>query len=246
MAPVVLTDIVGPRWHDDVVPLPCSPPIPRRPRVLALLTALLVALTLLGGCARVRTALALQPDDTVVGEIVVATPEKGPDDPGPVIAVPSELAHEVDVSEYHQDGYAGSVLRFSGLTFAEVSTLATVAGPAGEAAPFTLRRVGNRVLVDGSVDLTTILGDRADFQLKISFPGEVLETTGDAESGTVSWTFKPGEVGDVTVVAAFDDPNGPSVLGWSLLLAAIVAAVVVAVVELARRTRNAPIRPASR
>lgn len=208
--------------------------------------ALLVAITLLGGCARVRTALALQPDDTVVGEIVVATPEKGPDDPGPVIAVPSALASEVDVSEYRQDGYSGSVLRFSGLTFAELSTLTTVAGPAGEAAPFTLRRVGNRVLVDGSVDLTTILGDRADFQLKISFPGEILETTGDAESGTVSWTFKPGEVGDVTAIAIFDDPNGPSVLGWSLLLAAIVAAAVGAVVELARRTRNSPIRTASR
>ncbi|MGH3567322.1 MAG: LppM family (lipo)protein [Pseudonocardia sp.] len=208
--------------------------------------ALLVALTLLGGCARVRTALALQPDDTVVGEIVVATPEKGPDDSGPVVTVPSELADAVDVSEYHQDGYAGSVLRFSGLTFAEVSMLATRAAPAGEAAPFALRRVGNRVLVDGSVDLTTILGDRADFQLKISFPGEVLETTGDAESGTVSWTFKPGEVGDVTAVAEFDDPNGPSVLRWSLLLAASVALAVGAVVELARRTRNAPIRRASR
>jgi len=208
--------------------------------------ALLVVLTLLGGCARVRTALALQPDDTVVGEIVVATPEKGPNDPGPVITLPSDLSDEVEVSEYRQDGYAGSVLRFSTLTFTEVSTLATVAGPAGGPAPFTLRRVGNRVLVDGSVDLTRILGDRADFQLKISFPGEVLETTGDAESGTVSWTFKPGEVGDVTTIAAFDDPHSPSVLGWSLLLAAIVAAAVGAVAELARRTRNRPISPASR
>ena len=62
------------------------------------------------GCA---TALAVQPDDTVTGEIVVATPEKSPDDKGPTITLPPELADDVDVARVPQDGYTGSVLRFS-------------------------------------------------------------------------------------------------------------------------------------
>ena len=72
------------------------PPRPRR--LLSLLLALIVVGTALGGCARVRTALALQPDDTVTGEIVVATPEQSPDDKGPAITVPAELRSDVEVS----------------------------------------------------------------------------------------------------------------------------------------------------
>jgi hypothetical protein len=229
-----------------VPPTPTSSPptaLRRRRALPLLLLAVLVVGSLLGGCARVRTALAVQPDDTVTGEIVLATPEKGPDDPGPNITLPPELESDVDVSEYRQDGYAGSVLRFSGLTFAEVAALNRAAGPAGDAVRFELRRAGNRVLVAGAVDLTTVSVDRADFQLKISFPGQVLESNGDAESGTVSWTFVPGEVGDLSAVVAYDDPNAPSALNWALALGTVVALVAAAVVLLARRTRNPPVSP---
>lgn len=197
----------------------------------------------LSGCARVLTALAVQPDDTVTGEIVLATPAQGPDDAGPEVTVPPELEDEVDVADYEQDGYVGSVLTFSGLDFAEVSQLSRAAGPAGDRVRFELRRAGGRVLVTGSADLTTVPVDRADFQLKISFPGEVVETNGDADSGTVSWTFVPGEVGDIDAVVAFDDPEAPSALNWTLLLAGLVAAAAAAVVLLARRTRNPPVSP---
>jgi hypothetical protein len=215
-----------------------------RRRVLPLLLlALLVATSLLSGCARVRAALAVQPDDTVTGEILIATPEKSADDPGPTIAIPSELESDVDVSPYRQDGYAGSVLRFSGLTFAQVASLAQVAGPAGNAVRFDMRRVGSRVLLGGAVDLTTVPVDRADFQLKISFPGQVVDTNGDTDASTVSWTFVPGEVGDTNAVVAFADPNAPSAVNWTIGLGAMVALAGAAVVVLARRTRNPPVSP---
>lgn len=198
---------------------------------------------LLGGCARVRTALAVQPDDTVTGEIVLATPEKGPDDRGPEFTLPPALASGIESAEYRQDGYVGSVLRFAGLTFEQVGTLTAAAGPAGDGAELTLRRVGGRVLINGSVDLTTVSVDRADFQLKISFPGRVTETNGDIDSGTVSWTFTPGEVGDVTALVAYDDPNTPSAANWTLGLGAVVGAAALAVVVIARRTRNPPLSP---
>jgi hypothetical protein len=215
----------------------------RRRRALPLLLALLTVLTMLGGCARVRAALAVQPDDTVIGEIVVATPQQGPDDPGPQITVPPELVDDVEVTDYRQDGYTGSVVRFSGLTFAELATLTGAAGPAGEKAQLSLRRAGSRVIVDGAADLTTVAVDRADFQLKISFPGEVVESNGEADSGTVSWVFEPGEVGDIDAVVAFADPNAPSALNWSLVLGGLVALAAALVVALARRTRNPPVGP---
>ena len=215
-------------------------------RAGALLLVLLVGLLALSGCARVRAALAVQPDDTVRGEIVIATPETGPDDPGPVITVPESLESSVDVVEYRQEGYAGSVVRFSGLEFDQVGELLGVAGgdTAAEAVQrsgLTIRRAGNRVVVSGQVDLTTAGADRADFQLKISFPGQVVDTDGDADAGTVSWVFEPGEVGDVEAVVAFDDPQAPSPLNWTLGLAGVIALVSGAVVLLARRTRNPPV-----
>jgi hypothetical protein len=214
----------------------------RRRRVLpSLLLALLMALLLLSGCARVRVALAVQPDDTVTGEVVIATPERGPDDPGPTVTLPPDLESDVDVSEYRQDGYAGSVLRFEGLTFAQLADLSSAIGPTADAVRFNLRRVGDRVLVTGAVDLTTVTVDKADFQLKISFPGQVLESNGEADSGTVSWTFIPGEVGDFSTVVAYDDPNAPSALNWTLGLGAVVALAALAVVLLARHTRNPPL-----
>ena len=211
-----------------------------RLRILPLLGLLLAALAL-SGCARVQAALAVQPDDTVTGQIVVATPEKGPDDPGPAITLPPDLESDVEVSEYRQDGYAGSVLRFDGLTFEQTAQLSQAVGPAGSKVRFEMRRVGSRVLIGGAIDLTTVSVDRADFQLKMNFPGQVLESNGDADSSEVAWTFTPGEVGDFSAVVAYPDPQAPSPLNWTLGLAAMVALASAAVVLMARRTRNPPV-----
>jgi hypothetical protein len=195
-----------------------------------------------GGCARVRAALAVQADDTVDGELVVATPTTGTDDKGPAIEVPGEIRDDVEVSTYRQEGYTGSLLRFSGLSFDQLGLLSQAAGPAGQKVQFALRRAGNRLIVSGKVDLTTVPVDKADFQLKITTSGEVLETNGDADGGTASWSFDAGKVGDVSAVIAVDDPNAPSPLNWTLITAGMVAVACLAVVGLARRTRNPPVR----
>ncbi|HZG90171.1 MAG TPA: DUF3153 domain-containing protein [Pseudonocardia sp.] len=230
-------------------PRPTAPsrPTASRARTLpALLLAVLVLGLLAGGCARVRTALAVQPDDTVAGEVILATPEQNPEDRGPAVDLPPDLVDSVDVAEYRQDGYVGSVLRFADLTFGQVGQLHQAAGEAGDGTRLELRRTGNRVLVTGSIDLTTVSVDKADFQLKISFPGEVLDTNGEADSSTVSWTFTPGRVEDINAVVAFGDPNAPSALNWTLGLGGVVLAAAVAVVLLARRTRNPPVSPPPR
>lgn len=196
---------------------------------------------LLGGCARVRTALAIQPDDSVTGEIVIGTPSKGPADKGPTVTLPPAVAPSITVSPYVQDGYVGSVLRFSRLSFDQVASVATALSPTGDPVQFRIRRVGGRILVTGAVDLTTVPVDRADFELKISFPGQVVETDGNADAGTVSWTFTPGEVGNISATVSAADPHAPSVLHWSLGLAGLVAVIALAVILVARRTRNPPV-----
>ncbi|MBC3191312.1 DUF3153 domain-containing protein [Pseudonocardia sp. C8] len=223
-------------------------PFPRTParhrtkaRSKAAVLLVVLALLALTGCTRVQVAMAVQPDDTVDGEIVVATPDGAPGGSGPEITVPPELEGKVDVGSYDRDGFVGSRVSFSGLTFAEVAQLNAMGGPAGSRARLEMRRVGERIVVQGRADLTTMPVDRSDVRLALSFPGEVVETDGEAEGGTVTWTFAPGEVSPLNASVLATDPNAPSVVGWSLLLAALVAVAGGAAVLLARRDRNPPV-----
>lgn len=216
----------------------------RRSRAVALLLLTVLLLSpLLGGCARVLGALAVQPDDTVAGQLIFATPAKSADDPGPSVTLPPDLAGLVDISAYRQEGYAGSLLRFSRLSFGQIAALTHATFPSGERVQFNLRRAGGRVLVTGSVDLTTVSVDKADFQLKMSFPGRVVDTNGETDSGTVSWKFTPGEVGDISATVAYADPGAPSALNWTLGLGGVVALAGILVVLAARRARNPPVSP---
>ena len=220
-----------------------APPPPARSRAALLTVAAVLLGVLLGGCARVNVALAIQPDDTVVGQLVVGTPAKSADDKGPAVTLPRDLASAVTVTPYKQDGYVGSVLRFSGLSFDQTAALTRATIPGSERAQFNLRRAGGRVLVSGLIDLTTVSVDKADFQLKMSFPGRVVEANGESELGTVSWRFTPGEVGDINATVAYADPDAPSVLNWAIGLGVVVALAAVVVVVAARRTRNPPVSP---
>ncbi|MCO5594547.1 hypothetical protein L7F22_048579 [Adiantum nelumboides] len=168
-----------------------APPARRRSRTRALVLLAVLALLALTGCTRVQVALAVQPDDTVDGTIVVATPEGAPDGRGPQLEVPADLAGEVELSPYDQDGFVGTRAAFENLTFAQVSQLNLLGGNASGRANLELRRVGERIAVQGRADLTTMPVDRADVRLAMSFPGEVVESDGETDGGTVTWEFVP-------------------------------------------------------
>lgn len=212
----------------------------RRGRAVVLLAVL--ALLALTGCTRVQAGLAVQPDDTVDGNIVIATPEGAPEGSGPEITVPPELEDRVDVGSYDQDGFVGSSVSFSDLTFAEVSELNALGGSAAGRADLELRRIGERIALQGRADLTTMPVDGADVRLAITFPGEVVETDGESEGGTVTWNFAPGEVTQLNASAISTDPNAPSAVGWTLLMVGLVALASGAAVLLARRDRNPMVR----
>jgi hypothetical protein len=203
---------------------------------------LLGALAVLGGCTQVHTALAIQSDDTVDGDILIGTAGG----PAPEIAVPAPLVGQVSVSQYQEGGYVGSRLRFSGLRFDQVNSLTSVAPKAAGRVRFEMRRAGGLISVSGQVDLSAVPVDRADAQLKLAYPGDVVNTDGRADDGTVSWVFTPGQVSQFNAVINAPDPSAPSVGRWSLLVAAVVTAAAVAVVLLAKAHRNPPVRGVGR
>ena len=224
------------------MPTPLTRPPRRISAGLTLALLLLGALALLGGCTQVHTALAIQSDDTVDGDVLIGTAGG----PAPEIVVPAPLAGQVSVAPYQDDGYVGSRLRFSGLRFDQVDSLSSVAPKAAGRVRFELRRTGGLISLNGQADLSAVPVDRADVQLKVAYPGDMVNTDGRADAGTVSWVFSPGQVSRFTAVINSPDPGAPSVARWSLLVAAIVAAAAVAVVLLAKAHRNPPVRGAGR
>jgi hypothetical protein len=211
-----------------------------RRRSAGLLAVLLMLLVVapLSGCTRIRTALAVQADDTVAGDIVIARAGG----PAPAISVPRPLSDRVSIAPYRQDGYSGAMLQFTDLRFDELNSLVTVAPRAAGRFRFALRRTGNLVVLGGQVDLTAIPVDQADVQLKVAFPGEVVSSDGQLDRDQVSWVFSPGEVEEFNAVVSAPDPAAPSITRWALLVGVVVAATSVGAVLLARSRRNPPSR----
>ena len=229
-------------WHDGGVRYPPHRPGGRRSVGAALALLLIGLAAMLGGCTQVHTALAIQGDDTVAGEIVLGTAGGPP----PTVTVPAPLAGRVSVTPYQDNTHTGSRLQFSGLRFDQVNSLVGVAAQANGRLRFELRRTGGLLVLGGQVDLSAVPVDGADVQLKVAFPGELVSTDGTATASTVSWVFAPGQVSQFNAVVSSPDPSTPSVGRWTLLVAAVVAAAAVAVVLLARAHRNPPVRTAGR
>jgi hypothetical protein len=192
---------------------------------------------LLAGCTQVHAALAIQGDDTVAGDIAIGTASGAP----PEIVVPPPLAGQVAVVPYHDGGYTGSRLRFSGLRFDQVNSLAGVVPKANGRLRFDLRRAGGLIVLGGQADLSAVPVDQADVQFKVAFPGNLTSTDGTETGSTVSWVFPAGQVSRFNMVVSSPDPTTPSVARWTLLVAALVTAAAVAVVLLAKAHRNPPV-----
>lgn len=243
-----MTGAVGGAWHHASVPAAPDDPAPHEPaprpvwsrRPAVLLAVVLVLVALVGtGCVRVRTGMAVSTDDRVSGVIDIATPDGAPAGTGPPLQVPEDLTDQVSVERYEQDGYVGSKVTFTDLSFDDVTRVLPSISPTTTAAiRVQMRRAGDRLVVSGQVDLTRVSAESADVQLKIAFPGTIRQTDGTASpQDVVSWTFQPGTVADVNAVVEYPDPNAPSSTLWTLLLGAIVAVAVAVVFLLAAASR---------
>jgi hypothetical protein len=219
-------------WQDDHV---------SRARVLLLPVFLLLAAFSLSGCVRLHAAMAVSEDDRVSGEIIAATPPTADNDPGPQLRVPSELASRVTTKPYKVDAYAGTQLFFNGLTFDEVRTLSLATSSSSSRYQINFRRSGDLVTMSGSVDLTQVPIDRADIQVKISFPGGVVNTNGrEEEEGTIAWSPKPGQASMLNATVQYAGADSEGMIGWVFLVGALTggAALIVVVLALIAHRRS--------
>ncbi|MCH9667003.1 MAG: DUF3153 domain-containing protein [Actinomycetia bacterium] len=195
-------------------------------RFLTLALLLLVVAPSLIGCVRVRASITVSPDDRVSGQIVAAAIARDADDKGPQLLNNLPFAQKVAVSEYSRDDYVGSQAVFSNLTFAELPQLANMNRDAA-GVDISLRRAGDRVILEGRVDLTSLNDAAAEVSLSVSFPGEVTSTNGDQIStDVVEWKLRPGVVSTMNAQARYTDPSARSFTGAAIWLA--VASFVVA------------------
>ncbi|GDY30359.1 DUF3153 domain-containing protein [Gandjariella thermophila] len=213
---------------------------PVRPaKLLGPLFLLLTALSLTG-CVRVHAGLGLTTDDRVAGRIVIAGYGAPDGDPNTQIAVPQDLSDRVSVAPYKADGYNGTQLSFDGLTFDELRELAEADGHHNRF-QFNFHRSGGLVALSGSVDLTEIQPSHADVIIKVNFPGQILNTDGHNENGTITWKPRPGQVSLLSATAEYSGVPSVGLVGWMVLVGgfAVTVAVVVGLLALAAHRRNA-------
>jgi hypothetical protein len=214
-------------------------------RVAPAIGVLAVAL-LASGCLRAQVAAAVRSDDTVTGELVIATVVSNQNEAGAVLAPPSDLEARVRSQPYRQDGYAGTRLLFDALTFDEFGRLNQVPGGEGRRLRFQLRRSGDLVLFTGHVDLVEIAApERVDVGVKLSFPGRITATNGRQSGNEISWRPAPGQISELTATARYTDPNAAPWTRWAALVGGLAAVVVLAVALLAFVAHRRSLRPAT-
>ena len=178
--------------------------------------------------------MGISADDRVAGEIIVATLGGVQ---APTLTPPAAISDRVSVRPYNQDGYAGSDVFFSDLSFADLQQLTTLTGSGASLYHLGLRRAGSTVTLTGLVNLTTLRAEGADVQLRMNFPGTVTATNGirDGDTG-VRWQLPPGESTDLQATASYDDPGTRGYQTWVLIVVLLVLGAAVLVVFMARAT----------
>lgn len=195
----------------------------------------------LAGCVRVHAAMAVSSDDHVSGSIDIAGVQSKPDDQGPALTVPPELADKVTMTQYAADGYVGKTVHFDGLAFEQVRQLAEAISNQAGRYKINFRRSGDIVSMAGSVDLGQMRPDGVDVQVKVAFPGPIGKTNGTADKdNTVSWTAKPGGVTEFNATSTYSTAGGMSWTRWVLVVGAgaIGTALLVLVLALVAHRRS--------
>lgn len=216
----------------------------RAPVRAARFGAVLVAAgLLLGGCVRVHAAFAVSSSDEVSGDLIVAALPSAQAGEAGSLTVPPSLISKVGSRAYQADGYTGTELTFTNLSFGDLSTLAhSLSGATSGHYQISFTRSGDLVSVTGSVDLSEVPATGTDVQIKVSFPGNVLRTDGEKSiSGsvsTVSWTPKAGRVNTFSATAQYAVGATRTWSFWALMMglgAFLVAGMVAGLALLARR-----------
>lgn len=218
-------------------------PQTRRARALALTALIAVLVPLLSGCLRVQMTMGVSKSDLVTGHLVVATVPKDGNDKGPQLTVPDALADKMRLLDYRQDGYVGTEIYFTDLTFSEVRNLGSLFPEHSTDFSLAFGRAGDTVTFDGSANLTAV-PDGSGIELRVNFPVRPASTDGTRDSDTgVTWNLPPGEKSTMHAVVAYPDPNTRGLAAWITLVSLLALAGAGLVGYLAWRNRDQSPKP---
>lgn len=206
---------------------------------------LLLAVPALAGCVRAQLTMGISSDDKVSGLLVLAAPQGAKP---PTVTVPDTLAAAVKIDPYQQGGFTGRQVTFTNLGFAQLQTLTSslTSDGAGTYA-IDLRRSGDIVTLDGTVDLTNApTGSGAEVSISISFPAKVATTNGSEQAdNTITWSttgdapnMQLGRNNLLQATVGYSDPSRRTFTQWTLLLGGVSLGVALLVVLLALLTRD--------
>lgn len=220
----------------------------RARRAARLTVVLLLAVPVLAGCVRAQLTMGISGDDKASGLLVLASPQGAK---APTVTVPDTLASAVKIDPYQQGGFTGSQVTFTNLGFAQLQTLASSLTSDGKGTyAIDLRRSGDIVTLDGTVDLTNAPSG-SEVSVSISFPAKVSTTNGaEQEDNTITWSttgdVKNMQLGRNNLLQAtvgYADPSRRTFTQWTLLLGGVTLGVALLVVLLALLTRDRSARP---
>ncbi|APE38157.1 DUF3153 domain-containing protein [Nocardia mangyaensis] len=224
-----------------VADMPCPSSRRRAPgrRVAAVVVVLALLVPALTGCLRVQVSMGVSSNDRVSGRIVAAVVPTGPEDKGPQLTAPGQLAAKVRIEEYNQDGYLGTQVFFDDLSFGEVGQLGSLSDQTQGMFTLEFQRSGDLVSLTGRVDLESVPPNGSDVQFSIAFPARVATTNGTREGdNTVLWKLPAGETSTLRAQVKYADPNTRSFAGWAGIVGGITLAVAALVAGMAFRDRN--------
>jgi len=240
----------------------------RKMRILRIAAVAALALAL-SGCVKLDMNLAVQPDNTVDGAVVLAVDKKLQGMAGGNL---SDLLNQgtttqptqghVTQQPYDDGTYAGTQMNFSGVPISQFRS-----GSSGN--DLSITRDGDTFRVSGTLDMSTAggtsgassggspggsasaapidlsaLGASPQLRVRLSFPGDVLSANGVIDGRTVTWTPKPGEKIALQAVASAT-PASPA--GMWLVVGGLVAGLALMgglLVMTMRRRPTAPAAPA--
>ena len=163
----------------------------------------------LTSCVKMDLNLIINEDATISGFMIFALDEslsEMEDDGKPVEAeLFNSNATGVTVSNYNQDGFVGKRYDFKNVPFEEFSK------GSDDPNAIKFKVVDDTVVITGAIDFSSdesgasneewaagvakTIFATADLDLKVTFPGEILKTSGklDKDGHSVSWKPKIGE-----------------------------------------------------
>ena len=225
----------------------------RARRVGRLLGGAAIAL-LLAGCFKVDMNLEVAADNTISGTAVIAVDESLLELTGQNV---DQLFADMDLSDlppgstteaYQEDGFVGQEITFAEMPLDEFAGNNALSG-SGTGEELNIVRQGDEFHVTGGFDMSgqEFTGtdipqqfmDSFEFQISITFPGEVKSSTGDIDGNTVTWAPTFGENTRVEAVASAI-PSSSSPLLMIVLIAVAVLVLGGAVFFLTHRKTPAP------